>query len=138
MKIMLKKLRIVQAFLLISGGVFIFLPQWAQTHPSKQPLPIVLYTIAGNACVIVGIALFVRWVMILRAETVLAANPEDRAALARWATGHIVVFALCESIVLFGIILRYMGFTLAQVTAFYILGAGMMLYASPRLPLNQS
>ena len=123
--------------MLVSVGVFLFLPESAQLHPSKQPAPMVLYMIAGYAGVIVGIALLFRRIMVKRAETVLAANSEDRLGLARWATGHIMIFAFCESIVLFGMILRYMGFSLIQVAAFYIAGAGMMLYATPRLPLKQ-
>ena len=52
----------------------------------------------------------------------------------RWQTGYILGFAQSEAIALFGLSLRYMGFTLREVSPFYVVGFVLMLLSWPRVP----
>jgi hypothetical protein len=69
-------------------------------------------------------------------EKVLSVTPDDVAALKTWRTAYIVIYALCESVALYGVVLRFVKFSLPQVAAFYIAGFVLLLYFSPRRPTN--
>jgi F0F1-type ATP synthase membrane subunit c/vacuolar-type H+-ATPase subunit K len=76
----------------------------------------------------------VRRLFVLRAEVTLAAQPEDATALNRWRAGYIITYALCEAMALFGLVLRVLGFTLSEVTPFYLVGFVLILVFTPRRP----
>jgi hypothetical protein len=68
---------------------------------------------------------------------VLGANPNEQSALGRWRAANIVVLALCESIGLYGFVLRFLGFSLMQAMPFYLAAILMMLYFGPKRPIPQ-
>jgi FtsH-binding integral membrane protein len=68
----------------------------------------------------------------------LAQHPGDARALRRWQTGHIISFMLSEAVALYGLILRYEGFSSADVVAFSAAGFMLMLFSAPRAPRVQS
>lgn len=76
-----------------------------------------------------------RRIMVQRAQNALALQPEDRAALARWRTGYLVLYLLCEAIATYGVMLHFMGFNLEQVAPFFITGFVLILFYSPRAPV---
>jgi F0F1-type ATP synthase membrane subunit c/vacuolar-type H+-ATPase subunit K len=39
---------------------------------------------------------------------------------------------MCETLALFGFVLRFMGFTLSEVAPFYVVGFALMLLFGPR------
>ena len=84
------------------------------------------------AITIVGMIFAVRRLFVLRSEAMLASQPEDAAALNRWRTGYIAIYALSESLALFGLILRILGFALSEVMPFYLAGFALMLVFGPR------
>jgi len=58
-----------------------------------------------------------------------------------WAgemVGSIPTYALSESIALFGLILRLIGFSLSQVWSFYIAAFILLLFFRPRRPLSEA
>src|SRR6266404_991997 len=54
----------------------------------------------------------------------------------RWRTGYLFLYALCEVLGVFGLILRMAGFTLGNVWGFYLGGFLLLLLYSPRAPLR--
>jgi F0F1-type ATP synthase membrane subunit c/vacuolar-type H+-ATPase subunit K len=74
----------------------------------------------------------VRRLFILRAEATLISEPENAEALTRWRTGHLAIYALSESVALFGLVLRILGFNLSEVMPFYLAGFALILLFGPR------
>jgi hypothetical protein len=84
----------------------------------------------------VGMIFAVRRAFILRSEKLLLAQPDDTAILNRWRTGYVATYALSESVALFGLILRILGFRLFDVAPFYLSGFALMLVFGPRRPVE--
>lgn len=96
------------------------------------------YTLSLASMSTLGAALVVRRTLVLPAEALLREKPTDQLAQARWRTAYIVLYALCEALALFGLILRLAGFTLAHVWGFYLGGFLLLLLFSPRAPQSQA
>ncbi|HKH98866.1 MAG TPA: hypothetical protein VJ999_07150 [Candidatus Sulfotelmatobacter sp.] len=102
----------------------------ASRHPSKG----LFFAITLLAMLVV-----VSW-RVARAKYVregarrLAEDLGDTRALRRWQAGHILSFMTSEAVMLYGLILRYEGFSFADVVAFYIGGLILMLLSAPRVP----
>ena len=64
----------------------------------------------------------------------LAQDPTSRQGLMRWRAGHIVGYAMSEAVALFGLVLRFLGFTLREVAPFYVAGVILMLFSAPKVP----
>ena len=87
---------------------------------------------------LVGVILLVRRTLILQSEATLRTGATDVGTLNRWRSGYIVTYALSESLALFGLILRFMGFNPVQVAPFYLAGFILMLFFGPRQPSELS
>jgi len=101
---------------------------------SAAPDRNVYFAITLVAITTVGIIFAVRRLFVLRSEEALVSQPEDAEALKRWRTGHLAIYALSESVALFGFVLRFLGFNLSEVTPFYLAGFALMLLFGPRRP----
>jgi len=51
-----------------------------------------------------------------------------------WRTSHIIMWALCEFIAMYELLLRYLGSTVAQATPFFAAGFLLILLLGPRRP----
>jgi cytochrome b561 len=91
-----------------------------------------IFTTAGVA--IVGVIFVVRRTLVLRSAETLAVRPEDSVTLSHWKTGYIATYALCESLALFGLILRFLGCNFRQCLPFYIGGFVLLFFFGPREP----
>jgi len=135
MEASLKFVRTVRAAMLVILLLQVFAAERLQ-H-SQQPTNLVFYCAITSMAVAGIVATFVlRRFMVLRSEETLARQPDDPPALNRWRAGYVVVYALCEAVALYGIVLRVVGFSLAQVIPFYAAGFGLMLFFAPRRPSN--
>jgi F0F1-type ATP synthase membrane subunit c/vacuolar-type H+-ATPase subunit K len=95
------------------------------------------YTLSLASISTLGAALVVRRTLVLPAEALLREKPTDPLVQARWRTAYIFLYALCEALALFGLILRIAGFTLVHVWGFYLGGFLLLLLFSPRVPQSQ-
>lgn len=134
MEASLRLLRLLQAAMLLSIVLYALVGEMAGPRHSRPIHPALVLALAMAACCTVLIAFFLRRVMIFRSAGRLMEQPGDAAALSRWRAGYIVTFALCESIALYGLILRMLGQTLGQSAPFYLAGFLLMLYFGPRRP----
>jgi|GraSoiStandDraft_30_1057271.scaffolds.fasta_scaffold25216_2 F0F1-type ATP synthase membrane subunit c/vacuolar-type H+-ATPase subunit K len=129
-------LRILHAAMLFSIVMYAVVGELAgprQPHPMNPGFVLGLAMV--SACTVLVVFL-VRRTMVLRAAGVLAQQPSDAAALTRWRTGHIVTYALCESIAVYGLVLRMLGQTLGQIAPFYLAPFLLILYFVPRPPAS--
>ena len=138
MQTSLRLMRFMRIFMVAALVVIILLPEWVHPHPDHPAPKVFFFAITGLACVDVAIAFFMHRMMLRRATPVLAANPEDKAGLNQLRTAYVMAFAFAIAIGLFGLVLRFIGFSLGQVAPFYVAGIGLLLYFNPRAPITQS
>ncbi|MGD0181381.1 MAG: hypothetical protein ABSC15_16325 [Terriglobales bacterium] len=129
-----KLLQTVRIALLVSIALYVFIGERMGRSTSAAPDRNIYFVVTLVAITTVGIIFAVWRLFVLRSEAALADHPGDTAALKRWRTGYIITYTLCETVVLFGLVLRLMGFTLSEVAPFYIVGFALILLFGPRRP----
>jgi F0F1-type ATP synthase membrane subunit c/vacuolar-type H+-ATPase subunit K len=129
-----KAAQILRIALLVSVALYVIAGERVAPNPAPPPNRNLYFFLTLGALTIVGMIFAVWRLFVLRSETMLADQPGDPAALKRWWTGYIFTYALCETVVLCGFVLRFVGFTLSEVAPFYVVGFALMLLFSPRRP----
>jgi hypothetical protein len=102
-------------------------------HPVDSSLSYV-FTTVGVA--LVGMIFVVRRTLVLRPAEDLASRPDDSISLSHWKSGYIATYVLCEALALFGLVLRFLGFTFQQSLPFYVAGFVLLLFFGPREPVS--
>jgi hypothetical protein len=123
-------LQTVRIALLVSIALYVFVGE--RISRPGAPDRNLYFAVTLVAITTVGMIFAVWRLFVLRSEATLADHPEDASALKRWRAGYIYTYALCETLALFGFVLRFMGFTLSEVAPFYVVGFALMLLFSPR------
>lgn len=131
----LKTLRAVQWSMLASILLYSILGE-VIIHGTRAVNPTISYLFTTAGVAIVGVIFVVRRTLVLRAAESLAARPDDGLSLGHWRTGYIATYALCESLALFGLILRFMGASLQQSWPFYFGGFVLLFFFRPRQPMG--
>jgi hypothetical protein len=129
-------LRILQFALLASLVLYALVAATLNPPRSSSPAPLVFFGLTFLSVVNVAVILFIRRLMVSRAEATLRESPEDAAALMRWRSGYIVIYAAAEGIALFGLVLHFVGYRLVEVAPFFVAGFILLLFYAPRRPAN--
>jgi hypothetical protein len=132
----LRIVRIVRIAMLLSIVMYGFVGEYARP-PMNSPNPIIFYALTFVSISMAALIIWMRRLLISPAEAVLAANASETTALNRWRAGYMVIYAICEAIALYGLVLRFLGFTLSQVAPFYAAGFILLVFLSPRPPSNE-
>ena len=129
----LRLLRIIQLALLVSVVFYIAIAEKVgpQVPKDVKQMQMILMALAVG---VVGTIFIFRQRMLTHAEEALRSQPEDVVALACWRAGNIITLVLAEAVVLYGLVLRFMGGTLLQAAPFYAAGALLMVVWGPRRP----
>jgi len=106
--------------------------------PAHDPDNALFHALSLVSITLVGASLVVRRTLVLPSEALLRDRFDDRVSVSRWRTGYLFLYALCELLGIFGLILRMAGFTLANVWGFYLGGFLLLLLYSPRARAPQS
>ncbi len=123
-------LRLVQISMLMSIVLFTAVGETAsRSVPSDSTT--LFYALSLLSISTLGAALLVRRTLVSPCEALLREKPNDLLLLARWRTGYIVLYSLCEALAAFGLVLRISGFALAHVWGFYATGFLLMILFSP-------
>ena len=117
---------------LASIALSVFIGERMGQGPAAAPNRNLYFVLTLVAITTVGMIFAVRRLFVLQSEAMLAAQPEDSAALNRWRSGYIIIYVLSEAVALFGLVLLILGFTLSQVAPFYLVGLVLILLFSPR------
>jgi len=127
--------RLIQIAMLVSIVLYVVVGELVgRTADLNNAL---FYTLSLASISTLGAAFVVRRTLVLPAEALLQEKPSDPLAQARWKTGYIFLYALCDAMALFGLILRIAGFTLVHVWGFYLGGFLLLLLFSPRAPQSR-
>jgi hypothetical protein len=129
-----KTVQVIRIALLVSIAVYVVVGERLGSSTPGAPDRNFYFAITLVALTTVGMTFAVWRLFVLRSEAALAAQPEDAVALKRWRAGYIFTYALCETVALFGFVLRILGFTLSEVVPFYIVGFVLMILFSPHRP----
>ncbi len=135
--------RQIQVALLVSIALYAvtgeMLSRLLTRYPfARDPTNTLFHALSFLSISLVGATVVVRRTLILPSEAALKQRSDDNLAAARWKTGYLFLYALCELLGLFGLTLRMVGFTLANVWGFYLGGFLLLLLYSPRAPRAQS
>jgi F0F1-type ATP synthase membrane subunit c/vacuolar-type H+-ATPase subunit K len=102
----------------------------------NQISPIMVYAITFVCLNDIGVAVFLRSRMIGPSVESLLSNPSDESALKKWRTGVFVSLVMASTIVLFGLVLKFMGATWNVAGWFFIAGILLLLMWTPRLDVS--
>jgi hypothetical protein len=138
MKSALRLVRRIQIAMLAGIALYLLMGEKLAPRVSGYPAITLLHALSLVSISLVGATVVVRRTLILPSETLLKGRPDDSIAVTRWRTGYLFMYALCEMLGLFGLILRMSGFTLSNVWGFYLGGFLLLSLYSPRTPRDPS
>lgn len=125
-------LRLVHVAFFVSWFLFIFVIEIAQ--PARIPNVSVVFPAAFALIGFseIGLGFYLRASFIGQAETVLRTEPENHAAKMKWRTGSLLSFCFAETITLFGVALRFLGFGWNIAGVFFAVGLLLLILWTPR------
>jgi hypothetical protein len=126
--------RQVQIAMLVSIALYAVAGEMLAGKLTHDPANTLFHALSFISISLVGATVVVRRTLVMPSEALLKERSDDSLAVARWRTGYLFLFALCEVLGVFGLILRMAGFTLANVWGFYLGGFLLLLLYSPRAP----
>ena len=126
--------RQVQIAMLVSIALCAVAGEMLAGKLAHDPANALFHALSFISISLVGATVVVRRTLVLPSETVLQERSDDTVAVARWRTGYLFLYTLCDLLGVFGLILRMAGFTLGNVWGFYLGGFLLLLLYSPRAP----
>jgi hypothetical protein len=130
-----RRLRVVQWTML--GSILLYAVVGKIISFAARPAdPSLSYVFTTAGVALVGVIFLVRRTLVLRPAEDLASRPDDSISLGHWKTGYIATYALCEALALFGLVLRFLGFTFRQSLPFYVAGFVLLFFFGPREPVS--
>jgi hypothetical protein len=129
----IRLVRLLQIAMLAAIVIYVFVGEFVGPLP-RMGDPRTYYVLSLATVTMVGVILVVRRTLVLQSESMLATRPGDERTLNRWRAGYIMTYALSETIALFGLVLRILGFSLSHVLSFYVAGFILLLFFGPRRP----
>ena len=126
--------RQVQIAMLVSIALYAVAGEMLAGKLAHDPANALFHALSFISISIVGATVVIRRTLVLPSEGLLKERSDDSVAVARWRTGYLFLYALCELLGMFGLILRMSGFTLGNVWGFYLGGVVLLLLYSPRAP----
>jgi len=128
----LRLVRQVQIALLGSIVLYAVAGEMVAGKLTHDPANTLFHALSFISISLVGATVVVRRTLVLPSEALLKERADDNIAVAQWRTGYLFLYALCEVLGVFGLILRMVGFTLGNVWGFYLGGFLLLLLYSPR------
>jgi hypothetical protein len=128
----LRQLRTIWMALLASIAIYFLVALHAPAR--SEGTPVMLFALAATSFALAVVVFVIRRKMLAATEALAASHPDDKVALSRWRTAYIIVWALCEMIAMYGLVLRYLGFSIFQAAPFFASGFLLILLQGPRRP----
>ena len=133
MEAMYKKAQIIWIAILAAAFIYLWLPEEMHVHerPVAKELALVI-AIAVYAVDALIVTIWLRRKLVARAVAILRTSANDAMAAKRWMAGQIVTMAACLSIVLYGLVLRFLGVNRMVALPFYLVGIAAMIILKPQ------
>jgi hypothetical protein len=129
--------RQIQIAMLASIALYAIAGEMLTRKSVQDPSNTLFHALSFISISLAGATAVVRRTLVLPSEAALKERSDDKLFVARWKTGYIVLYVLCDVLGLFGLILRMAGFSLANVWGFYLGGFVLLLVFSPRTPPSE-
>jgi hypothetical protein len=132
--------RLVRQFqiaMLVSIALYAVAGEMLAGKLAHDPANALFHALSFISISIVGATVVIRRTLVLPSEGLLKERSDDSMAVARWRTGYLFLYALCELLGVFGLILRMSSFALGNVWGFYLGGLVLLLLYSPRAPRSE-
>ena len=126
--------RQVQIAMLVTIALCVVAGEMLAGKLAHDPANALFHALSFISISLVGATVVIRRTLVLPSEASLQERSDDTVAVARWRTGYLFLYALCDLLGVFGIVLRMAGFTLGNVWGFYLGGFLLLLLYSPRAP----
>ena len=133
-----RSLRIIHIAFLFAAIAYLVVPFVAAPQSQQSPPAVMVISIGAMAFSTLAGAFFVRARLVQPANEMLRNNPEDASAAGRWRMGVILSLVFCESVVLFGLVLRFIGASWNVCGVFYGVGIFFLVAWTPRLEFPPS
>lgn len=99
----------------------------------EKPVPIFFPIALGLVAILnISAAQTLRQKLLFAPATALGSDPENAVLLRRWKAGNVVSFAFAESVMLFGVVLKFLGERWSIVSVFFAVGLLLLLLWTPR------
>jgi len=108
-------------------GVLIYLKLPESQVPTAFPLALGFVAIST-----ISVGQTLRQRLVIATAVALVSDPENKTILRRWRAGNIVSFTFAESVMLFGVVLKFLGERWNIVAIFFAVGLLMLLLWSPK------
>ena len=131
----LQQMRVLHLVFLGTGLAYLGLPLAYAPEVRQETPPVVPLAMGIVALGVLVVASFYRSRMVQPASEIVRNNPEDKIAIGRWRGGVLLTLVFCESVVLFGLTLKFLHVSWSVCGIFYAVGIFFMLAWRPRLEL---
>ncbi len=128
----LKRLQTIRIALL--GSIVLYFLVCLYSPVRSEGSPDMLRVLALTSAVMAAAVFVLRGKVLGPSAALAATRPDDAKTLSLWRTAHIVIWALCEVIAMYGLLLRYLGFSVAYAAPFFACGFLLILFLGPQRP----
>lgn len=136
MQLSLRRLQTIWVALLGSVVLYFVVCLLSPAHSGASPQ--MLWVLLLSSAVIAGTVFVLRRKVLTPAATLAATQPDDAKALSLWRAAHIVIWALCEVVAMYGLVLHYLGFRTIQTVPFFAGAFLLILWFAPQRPKDAS
>jgi hypothetical protein len=130
----LRTLRILHGTFIVSIFLYLYVMRIVSPANAESLNPVLPWVLGAIAASNLAVGQRMRSKQLRIAFDTLRAQPEDADALARWRRGVIIGDCLAMAVVLYGLVIFFLGGTTLQVAPFLLAGATAMLFWWPREP----
>jgi hypothetical protein len=126
-----RTVRILHLCFLVPIPLYAALAEWLGPADATTT-PVLMYVLIVCSVAHLGGAFILYLRNVKPAEDILARQPADADAMSRWRSGHILSFALCESVAFFGVVVRVLGGNFYSALPFFAAAFMVMVLMTPR------
>jgi hypothetical protein len=128
-------MRVIHLCFLFTVILYLWVPSMIGHENAKQ-LPVVLLAVFGMlALTSVGASSFFQAKLARPAAQQLQQDADDKQAAGRWRAGMILSFVFSETVILSGLMMRILGVPWSIAGIFYVVGALLLVWCTPKLEL---
>ncbi len=131
----IRLVRLIQIAMVVGIGFYVVVGERLARAITRSREDTLFHALSFISISLVGATMVLRRTLVVPAEAALACRPDDDSAAARWKMSYVFLYATCELVGLFGLILRLAGFTLANVWGFYLGGLLLLVLYTARAPI---
>ena len=125
-------IRLVHVAFFVTWFLLIFAIEIVKPTPDANSSTIIPAVLGLVGFLEIGLGFFLRSRFIEEAEAILQADPENQSAKQKWRTGNLLAFCFAETITLFGVVLKYLGYEWKIAGVFFGVGLLLLILWTPR------